>query len=158
MTRPSDPLELRLRRLERTNRALAMTLLVVAALASAAALRQEPPAEVLRARQLQLVDERGTVRAELAVRDGSAGLFVSAASGEERIQLMHDDEATGLFLKDATGVVRVGAAQFAHGGGGFALHGPESKGGAVLFLKNTGSLRFFDAEGKVTNSVRAHPE
>jgi hypothetical protein len=45
---------------------------------------------------------------------------------------------------------RVVAAQFAHGRGGFALHGPESKGAAVLYLKEEGSLTFHGSDGEVT--------
>ncbi len=45
-------------------------------------------------------------------------------------------------------------AQFAHGGG-VALRGPDSKGAAVLYFKDQGSLRSFDSEGQVTNQVLA---
>ncbi len=63
-------------------------------------------------------------------------------------------EQTGLFLRDAEGTVRLGAAQFAHGGGGCALHGEESKGAAVLYQKGgKGSLSFYDEAGGVTHRV-----
>ena len=52
---------------------------------------------------------------------------------------------------DETGGTRLGAAQFAHGGGGYALHGPEMKGAAVLYLKGEGSLSMYDAEGELTD-------
>ena len=47
------------------------------------------------------------------------------------------------------GTTRVGVAQFAHGGGGFALHGPEAKGAAVLYLQGDGSLTFYGPDGDV---------
>lgn len=48
------------------------------------------------------------------------------------------------------GDTRLGAAQFAHGGGGYALHGPGGRGAAVLYLSGDGSLTIYDAEGGVT--------
>jgi hypothetical protein len=39
--------------------------------------------------------------------------------------------------------------------GGVALHGPEGKGTAVLYLKGEGSLRFFGAAGNVTDQFPA---
>ena len=47
---------------------------------------------------------------------------------------------------------------FAHGGGVVALHGQDSKGAAVLYLKDEGSLRFFESEGGITNQVTARRE
>jgi hypothetical protein len=76
----------------------------------------------------------------------------------DRVALLHEADTDGLFVMDAEGTTRIGVAQFSHGGGGFALHGPESKGAAVLYLKGDGSLRFFDQEGAVTNQVLARPE
>lgn len=86
-----------------------------------------PVVDLVRARGFELVDRDGRVRAELR----------------------HDAEETGLFVMDETGTTRLGAAQFAHGGGGFALHGPESRGAAVLYLKGDGTLTFFDAGGEI---------
>lgn len=70
-----------------------------------------------------------------------------------RVALAHDAEGSALFIRDAAGVIRVGVAQFAHGGGGVALHGPNSKGAAVLYFQESGSLTFYDPEGNPTLRV-----
>jgi len=147
--------ELRLRRLERTN-TLILLIGVCALLLGAARATQQPA--VVRASSIQLVDPTGHVVAELAIRDAKPGLYLTDASGRTRVALFHGDDATGLYLNDQDEVTRVGIAQFAHGGGGVALHGPESKGAAVLYFKESGSLRFFDADGKVTNAIVAVPQ
>lgn len=67
--------------------------------------------------------------------------------------LVHKREETGMFISDADKFVRVGAAQFAHGCGGFALHGPESKGGAALYYKTRGSLTFYEGDGKIVQRI-----
>jgi len=54
-----------------------------------------------------------------------------------------------LYVRDASDQVRIGVAQFAHGGGGVALHGAAAKGAAVLYFKEQGSLTFYDSEGNV---------
>jgi len=142
-----DELEPRVRRLERRLRATT-ALLAGAVLAGVLVAARAPAFETLRAGRFELVDEQGRVLAELAVDDeGSAGFFLRDTAARVRAALVHDDQQTGLFLFDEEGTVRVGAAQYAHGGGGFALHGPESAGGAVLYLKGEGSLTFYDAEG-----------
>ena len=88
--------------------------------------------------------------------DGWAqGLFLKDEEGKDRLQLIHDQEQSALFIKDKKGTVRIGVAQFSHGGGGFALHGPDSKGAAVLYFKKSGSLRIFDDEGAVTDQLPA---
>jgi hypothetical protein len=66
------------------------------------------------------------------------------------MELTHDSSGTRLYVHDDAGDVRVGVAQFAHGGGGFALHGPQGRGAAVLYLKGDGSLTFYDVAGAVT--------
>jgi hypothetical protein len=58
-----------------------------------------------------------------------------------KVQLV-DDQG-----RDDAGDTRLGAAQFAHGGGGYALHGPKMKGAAVLYLAGEGSLSMYDPEG-----------
>lgn len=114
------------------------------------------PTDVVRATRFEMVDAEGRVRAELAIdKDGSAGMFLKDGGGGIRASLTHDAAQTALFLYDAEGTVRVGTAQFAHGGGGFALHGPKSKGAAALYLKGSGSLTFYDEEGAVTGKVPA---
>ncbi len=144
--------EVRLERLERRTRRLGAALLACGLLAVATALAPRPAADdVVRARRVELVDDEGRVRAELAIdADGSAGLFVHDVDGRVRASVTHDAQQSALFLMDAEGAVRLGAAQFAHGGGGYALHGPAGRGAAVLYLKGDGSLTLYDDEGGVT--------
>ena len=110
---------------------------------------------VVRAQSLQLISPEGEVLAEFATEEGNPGLYLKDSNGVNRAALFHADDGTGLYIMDANGVTRVGIAQFAHGGGGVALHGPDSKGAAVLYFKDEGSLRFIDSEGVVTNQVPA---
>ncbi len=107
----------------------------------------------LSARSFQLVDGDGRVRAELAMGEKGPFLALRDEADLDRLLLTQGDDATALFIADESGTTRIGVSQFAHGGGGFALHGPESKGAAVLYLKGDGSLRFFDDDGTVTNEV-----
>lgn len=146
-------LETRLHALRRANRriiAAAVAAAAFAALGFASHAVRSP--EVLRAKRIQMVDDNERVRAELSIdAQGSAGLFVLDDTGLIRGTFLHDERQTALYLLDAEGTVRVGAAQFAHGGGGIALHGPDSKGAAVLLLKdNAGSLTFYDPKGDIT--------
>jgi hypothetical protein len=123
-------LEHRVRQMERTNRMLGVALAVgLVVWLGAFIVPSSQSTDLLRARRLQVVDEAGRVR----------------------IDLRHDSTETGLFVLDEAGDPRVGAAQFAHGGGGFALHGPRLKGAAVLYLKGSGTLTFFDSAGTVTS-------
>lgn len=110
---------------------------------------------IVRAQSIQLVSSHGEVLAELATEDGNPGLYLKDGNGVNRAALFHADDGTGLYIMDADGVTRVGVAQFAHGGGGFALHGPESRGAAILYFKNEGSLSFLDPDGAVTNQITA---
>lgn len=123
-----DPLEHRVRRLERANRVLTAALAVLALGALVAARRPQQVVDEVRARRIQLVD----------------------ADDRVRIDLRHDEEETGLFILDDAGDTRLGAAQFAHGGGGYALHGSGGRGAAVLYLKGDGSLTMYDPDGAVT--------
>jgi hypothetical protein len=113
--------------------------------------RLAPPAapETVTAESFALVDAGGAVRAELKITDGGPALLLYDDMGVARVSLGHDSEGTALYLRDAAGDTRIGVAQFAHGGGGFALHGPEAKGAAVLYLKQSGTLTFYDDEGGV---------
>lgn len=142
------------RRLQQQNRLLLVCAVVLAVFLLLGAARSPT---IVRANAFELTDASGRVRAELAIRDGAAGLFVMDDGGGERVRLWHGADATGLYIVDDTGTTRIGVAQFAHGGGGVALHGPGSAGAAVLYLKGDGSLRFFDADGNVTNAVLARP-
>lgn len=120
-------LQRRVRRLERWNAAL---LALMGVLVAGTLLAARSPAQVpdeIQARRIQLVDAEGRVR----------------------IDLRHDDEETGMFILDDAGDTRLGAAQFAHGGGGYALHGPGGRGAAVLYLKGEGSLTMYDEDGDV---------
>ncbi|MDH3440115.1 MAG: hypothetical protein OEM63_05150 [Gammaproteobacteria bacterium] len=128
MSKSQSSLEDRVRHLERMNRLMAVAIAGATVLLLLGA-TTEP--DVIRSHAFQLVDENENLRAELTT----------------------DDEATGLYIHDETGTVRIGIAHFSHGGSGVALHGPESKGAAVLYLKDKGSLRFFDADGDVTSQV-----
>ena len=109
----------------------------------------------VRAERFELVDAEGRVRAEIALRDGEPGIYLDDADGRERLAVFHDADGTGLKISDEAGTTRIGVVQFVHGGGGVALHGPGSQGAAVLYLKEQGSLRFFDGNGTVTNQVLA---
>jgi hypothetical protein len=120
-------LERRVRQLERQNRVLFVGFAVLLLAAVGAAVPRQVP-DVLRAHRLQLVDGNGSVRAELR----------------------HDSEETGLFIFDDDGDTRLGAAHFAHGGSGYALHGPQGRGAAVLYLKGDGALSLYDGDGAVT--------
>ena len=124
-----DTLVDRVHRLERTNRLLLATVALGLALTvmSFTTRRAEVP-DLLQARRVQLVD----------------------AEGRTRMDLTHDSLGTRLYIHDDAGDVRVGVAQFAHGGGGFALHGPGGSGAAVLYLKGSGNLSFYDSAGAVT--------
>lgn len=148
----NSTIEKRLARLERANKILTTTIFLVLAFG---VMWTTFRSQDLRVSSLQLVDEQGRSIAELAVRDQQVGLYIMDSEGKTRAALFHAADATGLYVNDKDEVTRVGIAQFAHGGGGVALHGPESKGAAVLYFKESGSLRFFDENGKVTNSLIA---
>lgn len=102
----------------------------------------------IRTENLQLVDSVGTIRAELKMEERNPVFYLFDENGKERLVLTQEKEQTGLFILDDKGTVRIGTAQFAHGGGGFALHGANAEGAAVLYLKEGGSLTFYDKEGK----------
>lgn len=119
----------RVARLERQNRLLLASVILVlgvSLLGFAAGAEQVP--DLVQARRIQLVDLEGRVRMDLA----------------------HDSSGTRLYVHDAAGDVRVGVAQFSHGGGGVALHGPGGRGAAVLYLRGDGSLTLYDTTGAVT--------
>jgi len=109
----------------------------------------------LRAEAFELVDDDGHVIAVLESDNGYPRLSFRDADGIERIQLFHDAEATGLYLADGGGTTRIGIAQFAHGGGGVALHGEDSRGALVMYLKKSGSIRFFGQDGDVLREISA---
>ncbi|MGI9517808.1 MAG: hypothetical protein ACR2NP_12225 [Pirellulaceae bacterium] len=106
--------------------------------------------EPVTGKSFQLIDDAGGLRAELKTQDGHPALYMYDANSKQRVALWTDDNATALHLKDGDETTRVGAALFAQGGG-FALHGPESRGAAVMtFMDGQREIRFYDDEGDVT--------
>jgi hypothetical protein len=149
-------IEDRLAAMERRSRRATLLVLVLlsAALIAWVGGPQSAP-EALTAQAFQLVDAEGNVWAELALRENGPALVLFDGEGVTRASLIHSDDESALYLRDEKGDIRVGAAQFAHGGGGFALHGPGGDGAAVLYLKGDGSLTFYDVNGEATARVPA---
>ncbi len=152
MTQPSHPpLDERLTSIERTHRRLFVICAALAAtMIATLAATYGRTTGTMRARGLEITDDSGRVRVTLGLDGGQPRLLLYDDRGTVRLTLTHDPFGTALFIHDSAGVTRVGAAQFAHGGGGFALHGPDSKGGAALYLKGGGSLTFYDTAGTIT--------
>ncbi|MBX3095257.1 MAG: hypothetical protein KF812_00180 [Fimbriimonadaceae bacterium] len=148
-------IESRLKQLELQNRLLA-TVLIVSVLFFVLGFVRVPG--VVQGSAFQLVDEGGRVRAEIGLVEGAPEIKLMDLDGQERVRLWTDADTTGLFLNDAKGTTRIGVAQFAHGGGGVALHGEDSKGATVLYHKGTGSLRFIDTNGVVTDEFPPRTE
>jgi hypothetical protein len=140
-------LHLRLDGLERSNRRWKGAALIgLAMLTLGWAL---PAEDTVRAEAFELIDPQGNVRAELMLEDSNPELHLLDEDGVRRASLVHDAQQTGLFLQDAEGDTRVGAAHFAHGGGGYALHGPGGEGALVLYLRETGTLTHYGPDGEV---------
>lgn len=145
----TEQLETRITSLERRNRLLFLGLMGIMGFIMLGAIAREPDeTKILKAGRFELIDSNGRVRAEMALQDNQPVFAIKDENGRNRLEIKHDADETAVFIRDETGTIRVGAAQFAHGGGGFALHGPESKGAAVLYYKGRGSLSFFDEDGK----------
>jgi hypothetical protein len=142
--------ERRIARLERRNRIYQALLLAAAAIGLMAVTTNDG---TLRARSFELVSEDGSIRASLGLHEGNPVFMLNDENGVERLKLFYEPDATGIYVLDEESTPRIGIAQFSHGGGGVALHGPQSKGAAVLYLRETGSLRFFDTDGEVTTQV-----
>ncbi len=155
MTTTTHTIELRIARLERRTRIYQILLLAAAAVGLMALTMDDG---TLRARSFELMSDDGPVRASLRLDDSHPVFVLNDENGVERLRLFYEPEATGLYVLDEENTPRIGIAQFAHGGGGVALHGPQSKGAAVLYLHDTGSLRFFDADGEVTTQVPSPEE
>jgi len=85
--------------------------------------------------------------------DGSRGLFINDPNDRLRVAAVQDQSQSAFYVFDTTGTIRIGVAQFAHGGEGIALHGENSKGAAVLYYKDSGSLSFYDTDGKITSRI-----
>lgn len=113
--------------------------------------------EVIQAERFQLLDAEGRVRGELRMNDGGPSLAFFDEDANNRVNLYHNDDATALYVKDIDGQPRVGAALFSHGGGGFALHGPQGVGASVLYMQGTGPgrLSYYDSTGTETDRFPA---
>lgn len=146
MTEQTAQIESRLKRAERGVMILGAAL--VLSVAGFSYLLYGPPG-TLRAASLEVVDAGGNTIALLGEREGRTGLFLVDENSMPRVAVFHAEDADGVYINDDQGVTRIGVAQFAHGGGGLALHGPASKGAAVLYYKNEGSLKFYEADGAI---------
>lgn len=107
----------------------------------------------VRARSLTLVNGSDQTYAELKMTEDGPGLFLRDPGGVARLSLVHNEDETALYIRDADDQVRIGVAQFAHGGGGVALHGEAARGAAVLYFKEQGSLTFYDLDGNVVTRI-----
>lgn len=151
-------LESRVRRLERVNRAFLAGVGALAGVLLLGAAGADPAPEAIRARSLEVVNEEGRVQARLSSSSRGATLELLDEAGVTRLSLGHGPEDTALYIKDGQGTTRIGVAQFAHGGGGVAIHGEESKGAAVLYLKKgKGSLSFYAEDGTVLHRLPDGP-
>jgi hypothetical protein len=147
MTRSADT---RLTALERRIKFLYLALFALVGLFVFVASTTEKAAETIRCGKLEVVDSDGNLVAMVGVdNDGSRGLFVYDSSERVRLASIYDQSQTAWYALDSSGTIRVGVAQYAHGGGGVALHGPDGKGAAVLYYKAKGTLTFYDTDGKV---------
>lgn len=147
MTPVTSDLECRIARLERTHRLLLCVLFLSVVVIGCAGIAGSG---VVRAQAFELLTADGRVAGDWRVDESGPRWRLLDEAGVERVAVFLTPDATGVYVRDADSVTRIGIAQFAHGGGGVALHGPESKGAAVLYYKREGSLRFFDDEGQVT--------
>lgn len=146
----NEEMGIRMWRLERSNWVLvSLFILLVAFWAIGMGTRPERNAETIQATAFQLVNSEGEIIAELTQKDGGPGLFLKDPEGKDRVGVLLTDEQGGFFVYDKAGDSRLGAALFSHGGAGFALHGPNMKGAAVLYYKSDGTLTFYGAEGDI---------
>lgn len=144
-------IEKRVNRLELWNKVLMIFLFGSVLLMTTKACVSDTSQQTLHCEKLEVVDTDGKVIAMVGVDpDGSRGLFIYDEQERMRVFTIHDSTQSVYYAMDEAGAIRVGLAQYAHGGGGLALHGPESKGGAVVYYKNGGSISFYDREGKTT--------
>lgn len=147
-------IEQRIRRLERQNRALVLGCICLAFIAMLGMSSNDAPRDLVQAQQFQLVDSTGVVFGDWRMSAEGPQLVLYDEDSNERVSLHHQSGAsTALFLKDEDGQPRVGTAFFAHGGGGFALHGPEGVGASVLYMQGTGPgrLSYYDSTGAETH-------
>jgi len=137
--------------------ALAVSLLALL-LATINSYKHASNTQNLKVRQIQIVDANGIIRAAVTTEDNQPVIRLKDETGQDRLALLSDDHQTALLIYDAAGTVRLGASQFAHGGGGYALHGENSQGAAVLYLKQQGRLTFYDEEGGIIKNIKAEGE
>ena len=143
--------EHRIRRLEIWNRIMILLLLGFVILFTKQGCVNDRSGDIIRCQKLEVVDKNGNLLAMVGVDpDGSRGLFVYDEQQRMRVLTIHDSTQSAFYALDEAGAIRVGLAQYAHGGGGLALHGSESKGGTVIYYKNGGSIRFYDRKGNTT--------
>jgi hypothetical protein len=139
----------RIKRLGMWNRIMIFTFGVFIILFTTKGCMIDSSVQTLRCKQLEVIDQNGNVIAMIGVDpDGSCGLFIYDEQNRMRVATIHDSTQSAFYALDEAGAIRVGLAQYSHGGGGLALHGEASKGGAVLYYKNGGSLSFYTPEGE----------
>lgn len=147
-------LEKRIKRLEIQNRLLIFSFVFILFLSFNHGCETNPAAQTVRCSKLEVVDQNGSVMAMIGTdADGSRGLFLYDEQANLRVATIYDSTQSAFYAIDSEGAIRAGLAQYAHGGGGLALHGAGSKGGAVLYFKNSGSLSFYDGEGRTTMRI-----
>jgi len=158
MPSAADHLESRLAHVEVRLRRQRFAIALGATFLLASAFRGDTRLGPLRTTELQLIDAAGQRLAQLAPVAGGAALTLYDSAGRARLRLFHDTAQTALFLHDTTQTIRVGLAQFNHGGGGLALHGPHSRGAAVLYFKSRGTLTFYGDSGQHLYQVPERPD
>lgn len=160
-------LEERLARLERKNKALmaiAGLALLVAGLAPVVALspRHGSAAEVVTVRGLRIVDDQGTVRAELApTARGEFGLLLSDAQSKPRAFLgLGTDGSPRLGFATPAGASLVDLTAFANAAPRLALANPEGNEFFQVSLESDGSARLALADplGRPRAILNAHED
>ena len=152
----ADHLRAQAARIARLNRIQCVVLIGLLGLWLAGASQgdESKPDTVVKAKTFRVVDSTGKALAELGTDgDGSTGLFLNGVEDKVAGALVHDASQSALFLRDHEETIRVGAALFAHGGAGFALHGVRGVGGGALYYKGDGSLTFYDIDGTIIGRV-----
>ena len=116
-----------------------------------------PEDQVIRGSRLELLGDNGEPIVMVGTDDdGSRGLFVYDDSGRVRVVTVFDQTQSAWYALDSDGAVRAGVAHYAHGGSGVAVHGTGSRGAAVLYYKDNGSLTFYDTAGIVVDRIPAN--
>jgi hypothetical protein len=154
-----DTLMDRVDKLERQNRSLRRFVVALSVLAACVPLMGQVPspsvADEIRARRVVIVDDKGRVRADLAVLgDGSAvALDFRDEAGQIRAELVHSKEGPALILGDGSGQVR---AALEAGDDRVGLTLKDSNGKRRLGLaavKDQSGLQLFDEAETVQASL-----